>query len=185
MKSFLKVYDQITIHLPKLEFAEEIFEIISNQQLYLGEWLPWVERTKSVKYLRAFLKDAARFNQGGQKLTTYVLYDGKIAGSVSFVKIDKEMRTAELGYWLREELQGKGIMTKACQRLIDYNFRTKAINRIEIKVATNNGKSIKIPERMGFLHEGTLRQAAFFYNQYFDMELFSLLKDDWLKMKNE
>ncbi len=179
MKSFLKIDNRTALHLPQPRLAQAIFDVVDAQRNYLGQWLPWVERTKSVDDFKRFLKESSAFNQGGQRLTTFIIHQEKIAGSVGFVKFNKDHHSGELGYWLNQDLQGRGIMTKSVKRIIDYAFRTKAINRIEIKVASGNHKSISIAERLGFFHEGTLRQAIFLYKQYHDVELFSLLKEDW------
>jgi len=179
MKPSLKVDDQIALYLPKPEWAEPIFELIDSQRTYLREWLPWVDPTKSPNDTRIFLRDSMRFNRGGQRLTTFVFYEQELAGSLGFVHFNKGCKSGEIGYWLRQELQGKGIMTKSCKRLIDYVFRTKDLNRIEIKVASPNHKSQAIPRRLGFTHEATLREGLFLYDQYYDLELFSLLRKEW------
>ncbi|HDR51251.1 MAG TPA: N-acetyltransferase [Mariniphaga anaerophila] len=52
------------------------------------------------------------------------------------------------------------------------------MNRIQIKVATGNEKSRAIPLRLGFQYEGIERQRERCNNQYFDLQVFSLLKTD-------
>lgn len=179
MKAFLKVNEHTSLHLPQPRLAEAIFEVIDTQRPYLREWLPWVDVTESVENLKRFLKESSAFNQGGQRLTTFIMHKEEIAGSVGFVKFDKDNASGEMGYWLNQNLQGKGIMTNSVKRLINYTFKTKAINRIEIKVAKENLKSIAIPKRLGFQYEGTLREAAQYYDKFHDIELYSLLKREW------
>lgn len=184
MKPFLTVDNEITIHLPRLELVDEVFELIDSQRSYLGQWFPWVEEIKSPENVSDVIREAARENQKGRKLKTYIGYKGEIVGSISLVSIDKENRIAELGYWLSEDQQGKGIMTKTCKRFIEYIFRSKAsINRIEIKVMSINNKSIQVAERLGFYHEGTLREAVYFKRRHFDFEMYSFLRKDWIGLK--
>lgn len=180
-KIALKVSDQIELRLPDISFAEELFNIIDQQRVYLRQWLNWVDATTSSDHLKEFLRTSKLFNEGGQKLTTFIFKEKQIIGSIGLVTINKDHHTAEIGYWLREDFQGQGIVTQSCRRLIDYTFRQMEVNRIEIKVASPNIKSLAIPQKLGFKHEATLREALFIHQTYFDLELFSLLKKEWLK----
>lgn len=179
MRPFLKVDDQVTLHLPHPDLAADIFQAVDNQRPYLREWLPWVDGSKTVNDTLAFLHESIEKNKTGERLTTFIYNGVEIAGSIGFVKLKKDLKMGEIGYWLHRDMQGQGIMTKVCQRFIDYAFRTKALNRIEIKVASQNHKSQAIPQRLGFTHEGTLREAFAMYNEFYDLELFSLLRREW------
>lgn len=180
-KTSLKVSEKIELRLPAPIFAATLFEVVDENRLFLREWLAWVDKTNSIQDVKEFLRTSQMFNVGGQKLTAFIFYDQKVVGSIGLVKIDKEHQFGEIGYWLREDLQGKGIVTQSCKRLIDYTFQHLMINRMEIKVISQNLKSQAIPERLGFKHEAKLREAYFLYDKFYDLELFSLLKQDWLE----
>ena len=182
-KKILVVDEKIELRLPDIKYAAEFFHIINTQRSYLGQWLPWVEYTTEEEDSRKFLKEARLFNQGGQKLTTLIFYEKKVAGSLSLVYISKEHGYAEMGYWLSEKLQRKGIMIKACHRLIDYCYQHMEIHRIEIEVAKENHKSQAIPKKLGFKHEGTMREGTKLHGQFIDTELFSLLRWEWEQRK--
>ncbi|MFT4761063.1 MAG: ribosomal-protein-serine acetyltransferase [Paraglaciecola sp.] len=179
MRPFIKVDNQITLHLPHIDLADDIFRAVDSQRGYLREWLPWVDGTKTVKDTLAFINESIEKNKTGERLTTFIYNDVDLAGSISFVNFEKKQKMGEIGYWLHRDMQQQGIMTKTCQRFIDYAFRTKALNRIEVKVASQNLKSQVIPNRLGFTHEGTLREAFLMYGEFQDLELFSLLKREW------
>ena len=182
-KKILVVDEKIELRLPDEKYATELYNIVNTQRVYLGEWLPWVSHTKEVTDSRNFLKESSLFNRGGQKLITLVFYEKKIAGSVALVSIAKEHGFAEMGYWLREDLQGNGIMIKSCQRFLDYCFQHTTVHRIEIKAAKGNYKSQSIPKKMDFKHEGTLRETTKLHGKFVDIELFSLLRWEWEKRK--
>ena len=179
----LKVDENISLHLPESNMAHELFKLIDHQRDYLSEWLIWVEKTKSVNDSLTFLKEAGIFNRGGQRLITFIKYDGQIIGSVGFVKLDKANKKGEIGYWISQQMQGKGIITKSCERLIEYAFKNMGLHRISVKMDAQNNKSKSIPSRMGFSYEGTLRQDRFRKNRFRDTELYSLLKNEWEKRK--
>lgn len=179
----LFIKKNLELRLPETEFAQTLFQMVENQREYLGKWLPWVEKTTCEKDSLDFLKSSISFNNGGQKLTTFIFHDKKLVGSVAFVKIDKVNRASEIGYWLSENMQGKGIMTQSCERLIKYGFEKMNLHRIEINVAPENSKSLAIPRKLGFHHEGTIRESLFLNQRFYDGEKFSLLKREWIKIK--
>lgn len=178
-KTSLKVSDNISLRLPDLMFAPELFDIIDQQREHLRKWLAWVDQTQSVLDTEVFIKSSRLFNKGGQRLTTFIFKDEKLIGSIGLVKIDKVHHCAEVGYWLSKEFQGQGIMSQSCRTLVDYAFGHLGLNRIEIKVAAENLKSQAIPLNVGFIKEATLREALFLYDNYYDLILWSMLKTDW------
>lgn len=179
----LFISNDLELHLPETDFAQALFQIVDNQREYLGKWLPWVEKTKDEKDSLEFLKSSILFNIGGQKLTTFIFYKKSLTGSIAFVNINKRNRAAEIGYWLSENMQGKGIMTQSCERLIRYGFEKMNLHRMEINIATENLKSLAIPRKLNFHYEGTIRESLFFNNKFYDGEKYSLLKREWLEKK--
>ncbi len=180
-KKVLKVNESISLHLPETKMAQELFALVDQERDFLGEWLIWVKKTKSVKDTLTFLKEAGIFNRGGQQLITLIKYNNKIVGSLGFVKLDKVNKNGEIGYWISQKMQGKGIITKACNRLIEYAFNHLSLNRITIKTDTQNSKSKAVPNRLGFTYEGTLREDRFRKDHFQDTELYSILKKEWVK----
>lgn len=57
-------------------------------------------------------------------------------------------------------------------------FNDLDLNRIEIKCATANLRSKTVPEKLGFLKEGVIRQGEFVHGEFIDLSLYSLLKLD-------
>lgn len=77
-------------------------------------------------------------------------------------------------------MQGKEIITTCMQKLIKIGFNKLGMNRIQVKVACGNEKSAAIPKRLGFQFEGTEREGEFHHGKYLDLEVYSLLKSDYM-----
>ncbi|MFK7950615.1 MAG: GNAT family N-acetyltransferase [Saprospiraceae bacterium] len=178
---FLRINEDLILHQPQIDFAEELFTLVDANRTYLQEWLPWVNSTKSPKDSQQFLKEARRFSFGGQQFHTIIIYKEKIVGLVGFNAIHKNHKKGEIGYWIAQDMQGKGIVTKSIKRLINYGFKHLDLNRILIRVATENFKSKRIPQRLGFTYEGTLRSDLFQNNRFLDIEIYGLLKSEFEK----
>ncbi len=92
--------------------------------------------------------------------------------------------SAIIGYEHAPEFWGKGYATEAIHKIISaaYNDELQIhINRIEASVVPGNIGSEKVLKKNGFIFEGRLREKAFWDNQYQDMNLFALIKSQFLK----
>lgn len=102
-----------------------------------------------------------------------------LIGIIGYNSINWLNRTCYPGYWLSEVAQGQGLMTASLRAPVDHAFSELKLNRIDIRCATGNYKSCALPKRLGFTHEGTLRQAEWLYDKFVDHEIFGLLADEW------
>src|SRR5690625_233454 len=146
--------------------AEDLFNIINQSRDYLRKWLPWVDDTTSVEDSISFIKNGFQIYAERSAITAGLFYKGKLVGVVGFNHLDWQNNIGEIGYWLAQTYQGKGIMTRAVKALINYAFDQLNLNRIEIYVANQNVKSRAIPKRLGFKKEGNLQQAERLYDCY-------------------
>ncbi|NDP20074.1 MAG: GNAT family N-acetyltransferase [Paludibacter sp.] len=170
-----------TIRLKEVELKDvtAIFKTIDNERIYLSEWLPFVSETLDVSYTRTFVRSVT--NSKSKELVCVIFYLNKLVGLIAMKDSDFGNRKTEIGYWLSEAFQNKGIITKSCKALIQYAFDTLEINRIQIKVATQNYKSQRVAERLGFVHEGIEREGELHTHGFVDLIVFSLLKSDFEK----
>jgi ribosomal-protein-serine acetyltransferase len=179
MKPFLRVDDRTELHLARPELAEAVYAAIDANRLHLRQWLPWVDATRSVEDTLQFIRESMRHNTDGSRLSLFITHDGELAGAIGVVSFQRDHAKCEVGYWLRADLQGRGIMTRAYAALLAFLFQKKAIRRAESHVFVGNERSAAVLQRLGFRHEGTLREAMQLYGDFRDLQVFGLLKSDW------
>jgi len=120
-----------------------------------------------------------------QGITAGIFYKGQLAGVAGFNTLDWKNKIGTIGYWLGVHFIGKGIMTRVVCALIEYAFNNLKLNRLEIRVATNNFKSRAIPERLYFTLEGYIRQAEWLYDHYVDHRIYGMLAEEWKIVKKK
>lgn len=77
-------------------------------------------------------------------------------------------------------------MTRAVDFLCKYAFEELGLNRVQITCAVGNTPSSNIPKRLGFQFEGVERAGELFANgEFVDIEVYSLLKDEYLPTNRE
>jgi RimJ/RimL family protein N-acetyltransferase len=86
-------------------------------------------------------------------------------------------RNAEMGYWLAEHMWGKGIITIAIGRMVDYAFTHFNINRIFAKPFPYNTGSIRALEKNGFVLEARFYKTVLKEDQEFDELVYAIRKE--------
>ncbi len=175
----IEIKESIKLELIISDHAEAIFQLAKENRNYLLPWLPWVANMKSVDFISTFIEASTQRNKEGQEFSFVIIENSKVIGRIGIYKIDRYNKIAEIGYWIGEHHAGKGIVTKTCMAIIRYCFTTLNINRIEIKCATDNFKSQTIPQKLGFLKEGIIRDGEFLGDKFVDLYCYSLLQKDY------
>lgn len=167
-----------------LEFIEEIhaeslYNLVNANRTYLREWLPWVDNMQTVANFRQYIIET---NKRAADKTDYgyaIIIDKNIVGRIGMYHINQQNKIGEIGYWLADGMQGRGIIAACCKALINYGFTELGLNRIEIKCGVGNYKSRAIAEKLQFKHEGILRGAELLNGKFIDLHLYAMLKEEW------
>lgn len=161
--------------------ARGMHETITRNLDRLREWEQWAQVEQSYDDLVAFTSSQiAGWVAGTVVPCVFVAHRcpaGKAApgyiGSIS-LRLNRAQRTAELGYWIDAEFEGRGLVTRACEALIEHG-KSVGVQRFEIRAATTNTRSIAVARRLGFEQEGVLHRAMPVGDRVHDAALFSLI----------
>jgi ribosomal-protein-serine acetyltransferase len=170
---------EIELRLQDLTQAETQFTVIDANRAHIGEHLGWAHKHLSVEDTRTFIRGARRAFAELGDYGTAIYYQGQFVGGTGIHVRDPQSRKAEIGYWLAQNVNGKGIMTRAVRTLVNFGFTTMGMNRIYIRAATHNTRSAAIPERLGFTYEGTLRSDGWVHDHSVDLKIYGMLASEW------
>lgn len=107
-----------------------------------------------------------------------------IIGTCVLFKIDVDNKRAEIGYALGRPFWGAGYMHETLHALIGNVFRVLQLHRLEATIDPRNENSLKSIARLGFKHEGTLREYWLVDGQFADSGLYGLLARDWAALNS-
>ena len=113
---------------------------------------------------------------------------GRLIGSIGMEEdyLRPNIRSKELGYSLSEEYWGRGIMTEAASRLINYAFEFLRLDILSIRTGENNKRSQSVINKCGFTYEGTLRRAYKVYDGTIrETRCYSMLREEYENLKAE
>lgn len=177
----VKIDEEVYVRQLDQQMAKPLFTLIDGQRPYLREWLPWVDATKTWEDSLAYIESAEQQAAAGNGFHAGVFYKGEIAGCIGIHGIDNSNRKTSIGYWLGRDFQGRGIMTRSCRAVTNYVFRSLDMNRVEIRAGEGNRRSRAIPERLGFVLEGKIRQSEWLYDHFIDHMVYGMLAEDWIE----
>lgn len=177
----IQINDSLVLESNHLSHAEENHALINSNRCYLKQWLTWVDKIQTLEDSKNYIVSSIQKTEQQTDYGFVIKYKDNIIGRIGLHFIDANNKTGAIGYWISEGFQGKGIITNACKALLHFGFTDLNLNRIEIKCATENLKSKAIPEKLLFKQEGIQRQAEFLNNQFTDLYVYSLLKEEWIK----
>lgn len=119
----------------------------------------------------------------GESFGRLLMIDGNddIIGEIVYFKTVQYMEEYEIGYrLLGKQHWSKGATTEALGLLTRYLFDAKNVNRIRLCIDVENGGSLKVAQKAGYRHEGTMRGCMYHRGRYHDMELYAITRADVL-----
>lgn len=121
-----------------------------------------------------------RFRHGqGIRWAITLQGNDEIIGSCGFNSWNKKKQVGELGYELARPFWNQGIMTEAVSAVISYGFTTIGLQRLEAWIMPDNRSSANLLIKVGFQSEGVLQGKGYWNGRFHDLELFSLLAEQW------
>jgi ribosomal-protein-serine acetyltransferase len=175
----IQVDDTISLEFLEEIHAESLFNLVNANRAYLREWLPWVDNMQTVANFAYYISDTKRRALEKTDFGYAIIINKNIVGRIGLHHINHHNKIGEIGYWLADGQQGKGIITRCCTAIINHAFTQLGLNRIEIKCGTGNDKSRAIAERLQFRQEGILRGAELLNGTFIDLYLYAMLKEEW------
>ena len=154
--------ERLLIRTPKPGDGEKLNEGVIESLDELKPWTPWAQEEPSIEFSeehcrKAYAKFIAREDLA---LLLFCKKSGDFIGASGLHRFDWSIPRFEIGYWCRSSQTGKGYISEAVARITRFAFEDLLANRVEIHADSENSKSWKIPERLGFQLEGELRNFS-------------------------
>lgn len=104
----------------------------------------------------------------------------RLIGDVGFFNLEWTNRSAEFGILIGDKsVWNKGYGTESVRLLLKHGFETLNLHRIYLRVYATNPRARRSYEKVGFVLEGTLREAVYRHGRYSDIHIMSVLRSEW------
>lgn len=102
------------------------------------------------------------------------------AGELVLADLDPPNRSCSLRIALAgQRFFGRGLGTEAIRLALAHVFETVRLHRVELEVYAFNPRARHVYEKVGFVHEGTRREALCWDGQWVDAHVMSMLGREW------
>lgn len=143
----------------------------------LKRWMVWAVgvRWEDSHY---FAREAEKMMAAGDGHHFTIFHEDETAGVISLIRGEPRLGYLEVGYWLRSDLCGRGLMTEALRAACRHAFDEIGMHRLELRAGVDNTASRRVAEKAGFQERGILRDSVYENGRYVDAVIFDLLAED-------
>ncbi|WP_328536533.1 GNAT family N-acetyltransferase [Streptomyces sp. NBC_00344] len=159
--------------------AEEYLAHLDRGREYIGEYIALAEIAPDLESARAFLRSYAEKQAADTGRIYGIRLDGVLVGGVLFPNFDAATGVCEVGCWLEPAGTGRGLVTRAARVIIDWAVEARGMHRVEWRASSTNKASTSVAERLGMVHEGTLRENYPYRGIRHDTEVWAVLAPGW------
>jgi len=165
-----------------LNDANDMFEYAADPQV--SEYTMWSTHG-SIEETKYFLKSLLKMYKRRELVDWGIVHkaEKKLIGTCGYVEWSMTHSRGEIGYVLDRKYWNQGYMSEAVNAIMEFGFREMLLNRIEAKCEVHNIGSARVMEKVGMQLEGILRQQLFVKGRYWDLKIYSILRDDFFVVR--
>jgi len=103
--------------------------------------------------------------------------EGRLIGAVD-LRLHED-RCAEIGYLIEKPMWGQGIVPEAVRLVLGFSFGPLKLHRIEAGIFSENPRSMRVLEKLGFTREGVSRERYFRLGRWMDAINYAILDHEF------
>lgn len=168
----------LTLRPLRADDAGDLFALHADAEaLRYWDAPPWRESSRA----DAFLDTARRLAAEGTGVRVAVerSADRRFLGWCGVSRWSTRHRSAALTLCLDPGNGSRGFATEAARALLDWAFATGELDRVQAEADTRNLACHRVLEKLGFVHEGTLREDCVVEGVVSDTAVYGLLRREW------
>lgn len=158
--------------------AADMFDYSRDPQV--AKHVLWDAHT-SVSESRGYIRYMIRKYRSGEPSSWGIVekQSGRVVGTIGYMWYQRDNNSCEVGYSLARSCWNRGYMTEALTEVIRYSFENLRIHRVEAQHEVDNGASGAVMRKCGMTKEGTLRGRLYNKGRYVDVDLYSILREEY------
>src|SRR5262249_10600577 len=128
---------------------DPLWAAVEESRDHLRPFMPWADEARAD--LAAFVTEAVQQWAGGSD-RNFVIADAATGEQLGGCGLHARLGAAalEIGYWLRADATGRGIVTAAARALTAAAMASDGVTRVEIHCDEANVRSAAVARRLGY-----------------------------------
>jgi len=170
-------------------------QLVPPRSIHAKLWSTWRHEPKAQRFMpieswsidllkrRLALSVPNLADRTKQEHRWIVTSHGESVGIVSLLRPSFTLGHGEVSYHIAEAYHRQGIATSAMTALVDLVFAETDLARLFAYISEPNRASRGLAEKLGFVHEGTLREHFPIQGRRVDQCVYGLLRRDWSRAR--
>lgn len=174
--------ERLIIRAPRAGDGKAVNEAVRESQEHLKPWMPWAINLDTPDQSEANVRRGAMrwILREDLWMLLFRKSDGLYVGGSGLHRIDWSVPAFEIGYWVRQRLEGQGYISEAVAGIRDFAFGVLGAERVEIRCDTRNTRSANVAKRAGYTLEATLRHDSWANDGTLrDSYIFGMIRQEW------
>jgi len=167
--------ERLSLRQVKATDAEQILVLRSNDEVMKYIPRPYLKSKEDALELIAMFDDKIENGIGINWGIYFLDKPQKLLGIIGYYRMNPEHYRAEVGYMLFPEYNGKGIVSEALQKVVEYGFKNMKLHSIEAILDPENKGSEKVLLKNGFVKEAHILESEYYEGKFLDKMIYSLL----------
>ncbi len=175
----LRLGDGLSLRLRERHHVAELAARLADEHEHLAPSFGWAARQGPEEATRQVHQGLERF-RSGRGWHADLCEAGEVVGAMWLHDLQGPGGSTEVGYWLRRDRQGRGLVSRAMRGLHRHFFEGCGLGRVSIAVEPGHARSEAVARRLGYTPEAVLRgahQAA--DGRVVDLAFHGLLREAW------
>ena len=168
---------ELWLRYARPEDAAALFALASDPEVtQFFSWGPYTDQAQAETYIATL---PAKRAQGNMLEFVIVHREHGVVGVTGLSEFSLRDKRAVVGTWHGREWWGKGANRQSKALVLGLAFRGLGLERVTAWCGTDNGRSQKALERLGFVHEGVLRHWHVHAGDAKDVISYGMLRSEW------
>lgn len=169
----------VTLRPIRARDAKSLERMLLANRSWLRQWEATYPGGGSVVDARASIRNLLAHARAGNALPFVIEHDGRLVGQLNVSSITfGSLSSATIGYWVAQEVAGRGITPVSVALATDYCFSSLHLHRMEICIRPENAPSLRVVEKLGFRYEGLRRRFIHINGDWRDHFAFALVAEE-------
>jgi RimJ/RimL family protein N-acetyltransferase len=168
---------ELLLRYAREQDAGALFALASDPEVTrFFSWGPYTDESEAAAYVRSL----TRKRLDGERLEMLIVHPAEgVIGVTGLSEFSLRDRRAVVGTWHGRKWWGTGANRQSKALVLALAFEGLGLERVTAWCGSDNGRSQKALERLGFVHEGVLRRWHYHHGEPKDVISYSMLREEW------
>jgi RimJ/RimL family protein N-acetyltransferase len=176
--------DRLILRDFRLEDTEAVHAYGSDPEVV--QYMPWGPNSPqdTAAFMARVLEQQATWPRLDLGLAVELKGERQVVGSIALHLRDIPNATVEMGYVLRRDLWGQGLVSEAAEAMMALGF-SLGLHRIYATCDVRNVGSYRVMEKLGMRREGVLLKDRRIRGVWRDTYVYALLAEEWAQRRGD